>query len=280
MEVLKTVKMYVGGAFIRSESGNTEAFIPKSTKEEYARVCVATRKDFRNAVVAAKDGAKAWSKLTAYNRSQIMYRMAEMAQARESELINLLLDTTDKSEDEIVAEVQEAIDTFVYYAGWCDKYQQVMGSVNPVAAPYHNFTSPENMGVVVHIDSNQFNLAKLVDNICAILVGGNSVISLVSSECPAVVTNLGEIFETSDLPAGVVNLLSGSYQDLSEHIATHMEVKGISFQNEDEKTYFKIRSESVDNMKRIMGDKKEKRKSLDLALDFIEQKTVWHPIGF
>jgi acyl-CoA reductase-like NAD-dependent aldehyde dehydrogenase len=279
MEVLKTVKMYVGGAFIRSESGATEPFITNEG-EEYARVCVASRKDFRNTIEKAKVGEKTWSSQTAYLRSQILYRMAEMAQGKEGELINLLLDTTAKSEVEVVSEVQSAIDTFVYYAGWCDKYQQVLGAVNPVASPYHNFTTPEQIGVVVLVDSEDFNLQKLVDNICAILVGGNSVVAIVSSQCSPVVTTLGEIFETSDLPAGVVNLLSGDYKSLLEHISTHMEVRAVSFQNEDEESYFAMRSSSIDNMKRIIPNRGEKRKSLDLVLDFVEQKTVWHPIGY
>lgn len=278
MEVLKTVKMYVGGAFIRSESGATRPFMTHEG-DEYARVCVASRKDFRNAIEKAKAATKSWSGKTAYNRSQILYRMAEMAQAKEGELINLLLDTTSKTEEEVVAEVQAAIDTFVYYAGWCDKYQQAMGSVNPVAAPYHNFTTPEHMGVVVLIDSDKFSLPKLVDNICSILVGGNAVVALVSKECPAIVTTLGEVFATSDLPGGVVNLLSGELAELKDHIATHMEVNGISFQNENEATYFDMRSASIDNMKRIIPFK-QKTKSLDLILDFVEQKTVWHPIGY
>lgn len=280
MYVLKTVKMYVGGAFIRSESGKTVPFYKKGTEQEYARVCVASRKDFRNAIEKAKTGEKTWASKTAYNRSQILYRMAEMAQGKESELINLLMDTLDLDLDTADAQVSEAIDTFVYYAGWCDKFQQVLGGVNPVASPYHNFTTPEQMGVVVHVDSKSFNFAKLVDNICAILVGGNSVVSLVSPECSPVVTALGEIFETSDLPASVVNLLSGDYESLLEHFSTHMEVKAVSFQNEDEKAYFKLRSDSIDNMKRVIPNRGEKRKSLDLVLDFVEQKTVWHPIGY
>lgn len=279
MHILKTVKMFVGGEFIRSESGATKAFHRAGTDEEVARVCMASRKDFRNAVVAAKPAADVWKKASAYNKSQILYRMAEMAQAKESEFISVLLDTTDLGEDEVMEEVQTMIDTFIYYAGWCDKYQQVLGAVNPVAAPYHNFTTPENMGVVVHIDSNKFSLSKLVDNICAILVAGNSVISLVSSACSPMVTTLGEVFKTSDLPAGVVNLLSGDINSLVPHISKHMEVNAISFQNEDEAMYFNLRSDSVDNMKRVIPFK-EKRKSLDLILDFVEMKTVWHPIGY
>ena len=279
LEVLKTVKMYSGGAFIRSESGRTYPFFAKGTDIEYARVCQASRKDFRNAVVAAKGAVSKWSGKTAYNRSQILYRMAEMMQGKYDEFEDLLEDTLGLSDDEAEEQVEAAIDTFVYYAGWCDKYQQAMGSVNPVAAPYHNFTTPEHMGVVVLIDSDKFSLPKLVDNICSILVGGNAVVALVSKECPAIVTTLGEVFATSDLPGGVVNLLSGELAELKDHIATHMEVNGISFQNENEATYFDMRSASIDNMKRIIPFK-QKTKSLDLILDFVEQKTVWHPIGY
>jgi acyl-CoA reductase-like NAD-dependent aldehyde dehydrogenase len=279
LEVLKTVKMYSGGAFIRSESGRTYPFFAKGTDIEYARVCQASRKDFRNAVVAAKGAVSKWSGKTAYNRSQILYRMAEMMQGKYDEFEDLLEDTLGLSDDEAEEQVEAAIDTFVYYAGWCDKYQQAMGSVNPVAAPYHNFTTPEHMGVVVLIDSDKFSLPKLVDNICSILVGGNAVVALVSKECPAIVTTLGEVFATSDLPGGVVNLLSGDLTELKDHIATHMEVNGISFQNENEATYFDMRSASIDNMKRIIPFK-QKTKSLDLILDFVEQKTVWHPIGY
>lgn len=279
LEVLKTVKMYSGGAFIRSESGRTYPFFAKGTDKEYARVCQASRKDFRNSIVAAKEAVSKWASKTAYNRSQILYRMAEMMQGKYDEFEDLLEDTIGVSEDEAEAQVEAAIDTFVYYAGWCDKYQQAMGAVNPVAAPYHNFTTPEHMGVVVLVDSDKFSLPKLIDNICTILVGGNSVVALVSKECPAIVTTLGEVFATSDLPAGVVNLLSGDLDELKDHVSTHMEVNAISFQNENEETYFDMRSASIDNMKRIIPFK-DKSKSLDLILDFVEQKTVWHPIGY
>jgi acyl-CoA reductase-like NAD-dependent aldehyde dehydrogenase len=276
MDILKTVKMYVGGAFIRSESGRTFAFKTPAGKE-YARINQASRKDFRNAVEKAKGGAKSWSTKTAYLRSQILYRMAEMAQGKKVELIKVISESTGMDVGSATSDVEAAIDTFVYYAGFCDKYQQVIGSVNPVSAPYHNFTTPEPMGVVTLFGATSFSLQKLVDNICAIIVSGNSVIALVSSECPAIVTSLGEVFQTSDLPAGVVNLLSGDLEELASHVATHMEVKAISFQNEDKKMYHDIRSSSIDNMKRITGFK-EKTESLELILDFVEQKTVWHPI--
>lgn len=269
--------MYVGGAFIRSESGATVDY--KVSGVELARVCWASRKDFRNAVGAAKSAQKSWAGKTAYNRSQILYRMAEMAQGKETELMNLLLETGLSTEDKVAEEVQAAIDTFVYYAGWCDKFQQVMGAVNPVAAPYHNFTSPEALGVVTLISSQKFNLVHLIDNICSILVGGNSVIVMMEKEGSIMLSILAEIFHTSDLPGGVVNLLSGDSKSLATIIAEHMEVQGLSFQNEDQELYYQMRSASVENMKRVSGYSPDKLKSLESVLNFVEQKTVWHPIG-
>ena len=277
LTVSKTVKMYVGGDFIRSESGATVPFI-NSRGLELARVCIASRKDLRNAVEKAKAGHVTWAKCSAYLRSQIIYRMAEMAQSKISELQALFMDTLGINEKDALKMAQDGIDTFVYYAGWCDKYQQAMGAVNPVNGPYHNFTSSEAMGVVVLIDSSDFSFAKLIDNICSIIVSGNSVITLVSSKCSPLVTTLGEIFATSDLPAGAINLLSGDIKSLKDHIATHMEVKAISFQNEDQKIYSEIRQNSIDNMKRIVPFSSQ-RKSLELILNFVEHKTVWHPIG-
>ncbi len=278
MKILKTVKMFVGGEFIRSESGRTTPFNRLTDGSEYARVCQASRKDFRNTVEKAQAGAGKWNNCTAYLRSQILYRAAEMLEGKRSEFETFFQDIYGVDSKKAAAEVDAAIDTFVYYAGFCDKYQQVMGSVNPVASSYHNFTTPENMGIVVLIDSDRFDFIKLVDNICSILVGGNSVIAIVSRECPAIVTLLGEVFATCDMPAGAVNLLSGDLKELSNNISTHMEVNAISFQNENEEIYFDMRSSSIDNMKRIIPNQKTKRKSLDLILNYVESKTVWHPI--
>ena len=278
MKVLKTVKMYVGGAFIRTESGRTFAFNKLTDGTEYARINQASRKDFRNAVEKAKAGMKKWNSSTAYLRSQILYRAAEMLEGKRGEFETFFAEVYGADTKKAASEVDAAIDTFVYYAGFCDKYQQVMGAVNPVAGNYHNFTTPENMGIVTLIDSDRFDFAKLVDNLCSILVGGNSVIALVSKECPAIVTLLGEVFATCDMPGGAVNLLSGDLKELSSHISTHMEVNAISFQNENEDIYFDMRSASVDNMKRIIPNQKDKRKSLNLILNYVESKTVWHPI--
>ncbi len=277
MKVLKTVKMYINGEFQRSESGRTEAFNDHSGNE-YARVCFASRKDFRNTLVAAKSGQTNWAKRTSYNRSQIIYRMAEMLEARKDEFITTTSEVTGADSLAVTKDIETALNSLVFYAGFCDKYQQVLGAVNPINGPYHNFSSPEPMGVVVIIDSDEFQLAATIDRIASVLVGGNSVIMLVSKNFPVLTTLLGEIFSTSDLPAGTVNLLSGSAKDLAPIYATHREVRAISFQNEDKDLYHEVRSSSIDNMKRIIP-RTDQRNSLDLILNTIEIKTVWHPIG-
>lgn len=277
MKVLKTVKMYINGEFQRSESGQTEVFNDHQGNE-YARVCHASRKDFRNTLVAAKTGQENWSKRTAYNKSQIIYRMAEMLEGRKEEFVTTISNILGKDTKEVSKDIETALDTLVFYAGFCDKFQQILGAVNPINGPYHNFSGPEPMGVIVIVDSDEFKLSNTIDRIAAALVGGNSIIMIVSKQFPVLTTLLGEIFSTSDLPAGSVNLLSGSAKELAPIYATHREVRAISFQNEDKELYHEVRSSSIDNMKRIIA-KNEQTCSLDLILNTIEIKTVWHPIG-
>ncbi len=277
MKVLKTVKMYINGEFQRSESGRTEAF-NDHTGTEYARVCHASRKDFRNTLEAAKSGQANWSKRSSYNRSQIIYRMAEMLEARKDEFVTTMTSLMGTDEKVVRKDIRAALDSLIFYTGFCDKYQQVLGAVNPINGPYHNFSSPEPMGVVVIVDSDEFKLSLTVDRIASALVGGNSVIMLVSKNFPVLTTLLGEIFSTSDLPAGTVNLLSGSAKELAPIYATHREVRALSFQNEDKELYHQVRSDSIDNMKRIIP-RTEKTNTLDHILSTVEIKTVWHPIG-
>lgn len=277
MKVLKTVKMYINGEFQRSESGRTDSF-NDHTGKEYARVSYASRKDFRNTLEAAKSGQLNWAKKTSYNRSQIIYRMAEMLEARKVEFISTITEVLGTKQETVTKDVETALDTLIFYAGFCDKYQQILGAVNPINGPFHNFSSPEAMGVVVIVDSDDFKLSNTIDRISAALVGGNGIILLVSKQFPVLTTLLGEIFSTSDLPAGAVNLLSGSAKELAPIYATHREVRAISFQNEDKDLYHEVRSSSIDNMKRIIA-RTEQTTSLDLILNTIEIKTVWHPIG-
>jgi acyl-CoA reductase-like NAD-dependent aldehyde dehydrogenase len=278
MKVIKTVKLFIGGEFPRTESGRTYSFNIKGTNDQYARLCQASRKDFRNSVENSKKAQPAWASRTAYNRSQILYRLAEMTEGKRVEVVDLFKKALGKSESEANKMVDEAIDTFVYYSGFCDKYQQVMGAVNPVAGPFHNFTTPEATGVVTLIDADEFNFAKLVDSISAIITGGNSVVALLGKGCPAVLAPLAEVFKTSDLPGGVINLLTGDLDEIKGFIGNHMEVRAISFQNEREDVYFQMKEEAIDNMKRMVP-RRNKERSLDLILDFVAAKTVWHPIG-
>lgn len=278
MKIVKTVKLFIGGEFPRTESGRSYSFNKVGTEEQYARLCQASRKDFRNSVEIAKNAQGGWAGKTAYLRSQILYRMAEMTEGKRIEFVELFKNALGKTEAQANKMVDEGIDTFVYYSGFCDKYQQVMGAVNPVAGPFHNFTTPEATGVVTLIDEDEFDFARLIDHVCAILVGGNSVVALLGTGCPAVLAPLAEVFKTSDLPGGVVNLLTGDLDEIKSFIGTHLEVRAISFQNKREDIYHEMRIAAIDNMKRIVP-RREGQRSLDLILDFVEAKTVWHPIG-
>ena len=279
MKVIKTVKLYIGGKFVRTESGRSYSFNKMGTDEQYIRLCQASRKDFRNAVEICRKSVSSWSSKSAYNRSQILYRMAEMCEGKRLEFTSTFKDSLGVSNDKAEKMVDDAIDAFVYYAGFCDKYQQISGSVNPVNGPFHNFTTPEPVGMTTLIDSDEFDFGKLIDNICSILVGGNAMVVLLGSGCPAVLAPLAEVFATSDLPSGVVNLLTGDLDELKEFIATHREVRSISFQNEREEIFFGMKEVSTDNMKRMIP-MHTNAKSLDNILKFVEYKTVWHPIGY
>lgn len=279
MKVVKTVKLFIGGKFERTESGRSYSFNKPGTDQQYVRLCQASRKDFRNAVEICRHSVPDWSGRSAYNRSQILYRMAEMCEGKRLEFTTIFEECLGKSKEEANKMIDEAIDTFVYYAGFCDKYQQVTGAVNPVNGPFHNFTTPEPVGMTALIDGDDFDFARLVDNICSILVGGNGTVVLLGKGCPAVLAPLSEVFATSDLPAGVVNLLTGHLDELKEFIASHREVRSISFQNNREDVFFDMKEISTDNMKRMVPHHAN-CKSLDNILKYVEYKTVWHPIGY
>jgi acyl-CoA reductase-like NAD-dependent aldehyde dehydrogenase len=278
MKIVKTIKLFIGGQFVRSERGWSFLVNKHKSKEQYARLCRASRKDFRNAVTAARNGYEAWSSRTAFNRAQILYRMAEMAEGKRVEFQELFKDTLGLNVEKASAMVDEALDTFVYYAGFCDKYQQVLGAVNPVNGPYHNFTTADSVGVVTLIDSDKFCFADLVDRLCSILASGNSVVALLSAGCPGIIGPLSEVFATSDLPAGTVNLLSGDLEELHEVIGGHHEVRSISYQNENEEFLHRIKELGVENLKRIMSPE-SKEPSLKKIANFVEYKSVWHPVG-
>ena len=279
MKIAKTIKLFIDGAFPRTESGRSFVQKVHGGSKDYANLCLASRKDLRAAVEAAIKGQGAWLKASGYLKSQIIYRMAEMTEAKRAEfatLFSAILGLTPEAADK---QVDEAIDTFIHYAGFCDKFQQLLGTINPVAGPHHNFTTPEAVGVVGILESDSFNFASLVRHLCSALCTGNSVVLLLGKACPSVLAPLAEVFVTSDLPAGVVNLLTGDLRELAPHFATHMEIRSLAFYNEDSALFTDIQRTCTDNMKRLVREPKSAQNSLRQLSDFVEYKTVWHPIG-
>jgi acyl-CoA reductase-like NAD-dependent aldehyde dehydrogenase len=261
LPVKKTYKLFVGGAFPRSESGRTY-------EAEGQNVARASRKDVRDAVVAARAAQPKWAAATAYNRGQVLYRVAEMMEARVAELAELC-----SGRDE----VERSIDRFVWYAGFADKLAQVLGSTNPVAGPYFNFTIPEPTGVVAVIAPDEPALEGLVSRIAPALTGGNAVVALASEERPLAAIELAEAIATSDVPGGVVNLLTGQRAELAPWLASHMDVNAIDVSGADGlRTELEVAA--AENVKRVVAGSLD-GESLGEISAFMELKTVWHPIG-
>lgn len=278
MKIAKTIKLFIGGDFPRTESGRSVPVYIYKTKKLYANVCLASRKDLRNAVTAAQSAQAGWQNKSAYNRSQILYRMAEMIEGKRQEFIETLTATLGLSKSNADKSVDKAIDALIYYAGFADKYQQVMGSVNPVNGPHHNFTSTEAVGLVGLICSAKFDLSEVVAQIAAIISSGNSLVALLGSDGSALLAPLAEVFATSDLPKGVVNLLTGSTEELFRQFGSHMEIQSLSCQLKDRKILGELRTMAAANMKRIVPPVKDQL-SLEHLISYVEFKTVWHPIG-
>ena len=280
LSVTKTPKCYVGGAFIRSESGRVRAW-NDHRGDFFANFPQCTRKDLRNAVESAAKGGASWSGRSGYNRGQILYRLAEMLEPRADEMCAaLMLDgrTAAAAKQEVCA----AIDRIVHYAGWTDKYQALLGSVNPVASPYFNFTVTEAMGVVGVIAPDEAPLLGLISLILPIIVSGNSVVALASRKHPYPAIVLGEMLATSDLPGGVVNLLTGEMADLLPTFATHEQIRGLSaVLSAGERTV--LEQGAAGSVKRVKcyeisewyGHQAE---GLYWIGDFVEFKTTWHPL--
>jgi acyl-CoA reductase-like NAD-dependent aldehyde dehydrogenase len=261
LPVKKTYKLYIGGAFPRSESGRTY-------EAEDQNVARASRKDVRDAVRAARPAFEKWSAMTAYNRGQVLYRVAEMMESRRSEFARLC--TGPK-------EVDRSIDRFVWYAGWADKLPQVLGTTNPVAGPYFNFTVPEPTGVVGVLAPQEPPLAGLVSRIAPVLVGGNSVVAVASESRPLAAIELAEVLATSDVPGGVVNILTGYREELAPWLAGHMDVNAIDVTGADGLVP-DLERLAADNVKRVVRGQSDGQSPWQIA-DFLELKTVWHPIG-
>ena len=283
LPVTKTPKPYVGGAFIRSESGRTFP-LQDAAGRFFANVPQCTRKDLRNAVEAAAKSGPGWAKRTACNRGQILYRLGEMLEARRPEMIATLIGFGAPRAG-AAKEVATSIDRLIYYAGWADKYEQVLGNVNPVAAPYFNFTVTEPMGIIGVIAPDAPPLLGLVSLVAPAIVSGNTVVALASEKTPYPAILLGEMLATSDLPGGVVNLLTGLRKELVPTFATHAHLRGISaVATADERKV--IRLGAAESVKRVHfadgGEASwfgEAAQSLYAIRDFLEFKTTWHPIG-
>jgi acyl-CoA reductase-like NAD-dependent aldehyde dehydrogenase len=259
--VKKTYKLYIGGEFPRSESGRTY-------EAEGVNVALASRKDLRDAIRAARAAFPGWAGRTAYNRGQVLYRMAEMMEARRA----LLAGHCDGE-----AEVDAAIDRMVLYAGWVDKIAQVLGSSNPVAGPYFNFTVPEPTGVVGVLAPEAPALAGLVSRIAPAIAGGNTVVAVASESRPLAAVELAEALATSDLPGGVVNVLTGSKAELAPWLAGHMDVNAIDVGGADGQAA-ELEQLAAENVKRVVHGAADGQSLWEIAA-FLELKTVWHPIG-
>ena len=274
IEVKRTAKLFINGAFPRSESGRSYP-VSDASGNFIANVANATRKDARDAVVAASAAQPKWASATAYNRGQILYRIAEMLQGRSAQFVAELKAAGVKHAE---AEVNQAIDKIIWYSGWSDKLAMTQGSANPVAGPYFNFSIPEPTGVIAVIISEHSPLISLVDQICAAIVSGNTVVALAPQSAPLVAVSLAEVLATSDLPAGVVNLLTCDSDEIAIWLASHLEVDGIDLSgvtDADFKT--KLEAEAAINLKRVL---REFTDGYQTMKNWLEIKTVWHPQGF
>jgi acyl-CoA reductase-like NAD-dependent aldehyde dehydrogenase len=261
LPVRKTYKLFIGGAFPRSESGRTY-------EAQGQNVARASRKDLRDAVVAARGAQPKWASMTAYNRGQVLYRIAEMMEARVGEFAEL---STGKDE------VERAIDRWVWYAGFADKLAQVIGSSNPVAGPYFNFTIPEPTGVVGIVAPDEPPLLGLVSRIAPALTGGNAVVALASETAPLAAVELAEVLATSDVPGGAVNLLTGSRAEVAPWLAAHMDVNAIDLTGADG-LRADLEVAAAENVKRVVLAHPDAQSLYEISA-FLELKTVWHPIG-
>ena len=277
LEVQKTYKIYIGGKFPRTESGR---FYPVTLKDgTVTNVCLGSRKDARNAVVAARNAFSGWSSRAAFNRCQILYRIAEMLEGRKAQFIEELM-AVGASRASATKELEASIDRCVYFAGWCDKYTQLFGSINPVASSHFNFSVQEPTGVVTIVAPESPSLLGLVSSIMPVIAGGNTCVVLASENSPHVAVTFAEVLNSSDVPGGVVNIITGKEDELVEHFSSHMDVNATIYCRE--KHLNLIKENASLNVKRVSdwSDKDWFKDGDDpyLLLETQEVKTTWHPI--
>lgn len=282
LAVTKTYKLYVGGKFPRSESGRTYQ-VTDASGAFMANAVLASRKDARDAVIAARKGFGGWSSTTAYNRGQVIYRIAEMLQGRAPEFVELLITGRGLDRDAAVAEVEAAVDRLVHYAGWTDKLAAVFGSANPVSAPYFSYSAPEPTGVVVIVAPTDAPLLGLVSVIAPVIAGGNACVVLAAEPDACLAITFGEVLATSDVPGGVVNILTGRPAETAPHLAAHADVNALDLTGADDDLARELERAAAGTVKRVHRPKGRP----DFAAApgtarlraFLEIKTVWHPTG-
>ncbi len=284
LEVLKTYKIYVGGNFPRTESGRFYKVFD-SEKNLLANACLCSRKDLRDSIKIARGAFNGWKSRSAYNRGQILYRIAEMLESRRAEFekqLSLIGFTSAEAE----ADVNESIDRLIYYAGWTDKYQQVFGSVNPVASAHFNFSLLDPTGVIAILAPENSPLLGLVSTIAPVIAGGNTCVVLASEAYPLSSIIFAEVLNSSDVPGGVVNILTGKKEELAEHFSSHMDVNTISYTDKLSIEMKKMIDENASsNIKRVIKKTISDWYSEDAfgpyyIVDFQETKTTWHPVGY
>ena len=279
VEILKTYKIYIGGAFPRTESGRYYTPVNK-TGEGIGNMCLSSRKDVRNAVTAARKAFGSWSERSAFNRGQIIYRIAEMLEGRKEQFI-LELQKQGSTKAEAEKEVILAIDRIVYYAGWCDKYNQVLSAVNPVSSSHFNFTTCESMGIVGVLAPQTTSLIGLVSLLIPAICSGNTAVLIASEKLPLCAITFAEVLNSSDVPGGVVNILTGNTEELLPVLASHMDVNALISESLGS-LEIETAKAAVDNLKRKFTYNadwsSEKSQGLYYISDCLELKTTWHPI--
>ena len=282
IDIQKTYKLFIDGKFPRTESGRYIKWVD-SKESTIVNICRGSRKDFRNAMVAARKASGSWENRTAYNRAQILYRIGEMLEGRRDQFMaELTLQGLSKKQAE--NEIDTSIDRLIYYAGWADKFQQVFSHVNPVSLPYFNFTVPEATGVVAAIAPDDTSLLGLVSVIAPVIAGGNSIVVLASESFPLCSITLAEVLHTSDVPEGIVNILTGYRSELIEHFSSHMDVNAIIYCGNDRNDRKLVETNAALNIKRVVqfpeqNWSKDQHQSPYHIMKCQETKTTWHPVG-
>ncbi len=289
LPVLKMYKLFIGGKFTRTESERYLSAVNPKSKEKICNYSRASRKDLRNAVVAARSGYTSWSTKTAYERGQILYRLAEMLEGRKDQFVNEITISTKSTKAQAVKEVNKSIDRIVWFAGFADKWMHLVSSVNPVQDGYFNFSIPEPTGVVGILLPDEPPLLGLVSRICPVIVSGNSCVIIASESAPLPALSFSEVIATSDFPAGAINILTGLKKELIGHLASHMDVNAFDYADSDRSYKKEVQISCAENVKRFIYSAHKVKddyytdglnENLKQIQNFTEIKTVWHTVGY